>query len=47
MIITCSFLYQIKNFFHLWISQEENYKMFLNMKNNGTMYKEQKLKKGN
>jgi hypothetical protein len=28
MSITCSFFYQIKNFFHLWISQEENYKMF-------------------
>ncbi len=47
MNITCSFLYQIKIFFHLWISQEDNYKKKLNMKNNGIMYKELKLKKGN
>jgi hypothetical protein len=47
MSITCSFFYQINNFFHLWISQEENYKIKLNMKNNGTMYEELKLKKGN
>jgi hypothetical protein len=45
MNITCSFFYQIKIFFHLWISQEENYKMFSNMKKNGTMYEELKLKK--
>jgi hypothetical protein len=47
MSITCSFLYQIKNFFHLWIFWKENYKKKLNMKNNTTMYKELKLKKGN
>ncbi len=45
MNITCSFFYQIKNFFHLWISQEDNYKKNLNMKKNGIMYEEPKLKK--
>ncbi len=47
MSITCPFLYQIKIFFQLWIFQEGNYKLNLNMKNNGTMYKKLKLKKGN
>jgi len=28
MSITCSFFYEIKNFFHLWIFQEENYNFF-------------------
>jgi len=45
MNIICSFLYQIKFFFHLWISQEENYKKNLNMKKNGIMCKELKIKK--
>jgi hypothetical protein len=46
MSITCSFLYHIKNFFHIWISQEENLKKKLNMKKNGAMYEKPKLQKG-
>ncbi len=45
--ITRSFFYQIKNFFHLWISQEENLKMFWKLKNIGKIYKEINLKKRN
>ncbi len=47
MSITCPFLYQIKNFFHLWISKEKNYKKKLSIKKNRTMYKELKPKKMN
>jgi len=39
------FTFSEHNLIILLSNQEENYKLFLNMKKNGTMYKELKLKK--